>query len=216
MTGREAFKLWAPAGARWVDWVRPVSFVTNDGSHGPNSAADFTVPSILYVAKPQENAALIIDMPGYDSVKEGIALARLGFRPVPLYNGTTAQDGAMALIDTHAIESTLRWGALELEKISLVKNAQPAFLLDSSRMHRYKMSISVFDNSWDIYDQDMPPAEYFLAHGITRIIVRADTIQRDLSRILYKFQKKGITILFTNGYDKPKVVTIKKPPRKRS
>lgn len=29
MLGRDVFKIWAPVGARWVDWVRPVPFVRN-------------------------------------------------------------------------------------------------------------------------------------------------------------------------------------------
>lgn len=29
MTGKDVYKIWAPVGARWVDWVRPVPFVRN-------------------------------------------------------------------------------------------------------------------------------------------------------------------------------------------
>ena len=72
------------------------------------------------------------------------------------------------------------------------------------------MNVSVFDNSWDIYDQDIPTAEYFLKNGITKIIIRGEEIQRDLKIILYKYQKKGIEILFTNGCEELKKVKIKK------
>ena len=214
MTGRDAFKLWAPVGARWVDWVRPALFVAINDRFETNSVHNFTIPNISYISEPRADTAVIIDLPGYDSVTEGLALARLGFRPIPLYNGTTEQDGAMALVDNHPIESALRWGASQLETMEIAINAPPTFLLDSNRMHRFKMNVSIFDNSWDLYDQDIPSVEYFLSNGVDKIVVRAEKVHEDVVKILYKFQKKGITVLFTNGYDYPKEVAIKKPPRK--
>ena len=214
MTGRELYKIWAPVGSKWVDWARPVPFVAMGDFCNMYPVSNFTVPQILYMNKAQGNAAVIADLPGCDGIKEGIALARLGFRPVPLYNGTNGQKGAMALVDNRAIESALVWGASELGIIGVANDAPPAFLLDSNRMHRFKMSVSVFDNSWDLYDQDMPSAEFFIDNGIERIIVRGETIQKDLSRILYKHQQKGVAVLFTNGYEEPKATVIRKPRKK--
>ena len=214
MAGRETFKIWAPPGAKWVDWVRPVPFIALNDFSISSEAVNFTVPSLIYLTEQQEDAAIIIDLPAYDSIKEGIALAKLGIRPIPLYNGTNEQEGARALVNNHIIESALKWGSKELKKIDIAENAPPAFLLDSNRTHRFKMDASIFDNSWDLYAQDIPSAEYFLNNGIDKIIVRSETIQRDLVKILYKFQKKGIAILFTNGYELPKAVTLKKPSRK--
>ncbi|MCL2057499.1 MAG: hypothetical protein FWH01_00365 [Oscillospiraceae bacterium] len=214
MTGREVFKIWSPAGVKWVDWARPVPFVGINDSYKINRAMNFTIPIINYINNIKNDTAIVLDLPGYDSVKEGIALAALGYRPIPLYNGTCGQQGAMALVDNHSIESALIWGALELEKFSLANNAPPAFLLDSNRMSRFKMDVSVFDNSWDVYHQDMPSAGYFLDNGIEQIIVKGEKIQKDLLKVLYKHQNKGITIAFTDGYQEPKKVTIKKPSRK--
>lgn len=213
MTGRDIFKVWAPVESRWVDWVRPVPFIAINESY-TNGTINFSIPNINYINELPENTAIILDTPGYDSVKEGLALAKLGFRPIPLYNGTNEQYGAMALVDNHTIEHALVWGASELKTIKISKDAPPVFLLDSNRTHRFKMNVSVFDNSWDLYNQDIPSAEYFLKNGINKIIVRGEKIQKDIIRILYKFQQKGITILFTNGYEEPKVTIIKKPPRK--
>lgn len=209
MTGKEIYRRWAPAGARWVDWVRPVPFVLMSDSFRANTVYNFTVPEINYINQSDAKTVVIIDLPSYESVNEGLALARLGFRPVPLYNGTKEPEGAMALVDNHAIESALAWGVLELEQTEIASDAPPAFLLDSNRLHRFKMSISVFDNSWDIYDQDMPSADYFLENGIDRIIVRGRKIQKDVKKILYKFQQKGISIFFTEGYESPREVIIK-------
>jgi len=214
MKGRLAFQKWAPKGARWTDWVRPVPFVLIDTDGRLGTMTNPTIPNVNYIEGVHKDTAIFLDLPGYESVKEGLALASLGWRPIPLYNGTNEQPGAMALVDNHTIESALLWGATELQKIKIPTDAPPVFLLDSYRTHRHKMNVSVFDNSWDIYPQDIPSAEYFLRHGINKIIVRGNSIQIDLQRILYTFQKKGITTLLTDGLEKPKEVSVKKPPRK--
>ena len=109
------------------------------------------------------------------------------------------------------IESSLILVAEELKKLNLPDKAPPVFLLDSNRTHRYRTDVSTFDNSWDVYGQDFPSADYFLENGIKKIIVRGQKIQKDLKKILYKFQKKGMKILFTKGYAEPKEVSVRKP-----
>ena len=49
-----------------------------------------------------------------------------------------------------------------------------------------------------------------MKNNINQIIVRGEKIQKDLRKILYKFQEKGIKILFTNGYEEPKLVKIER------
>lgn len=214
MTGKDVFKIWAPIGAKWVDWVRPVPFIAINDDFKMYEVCNFTISKINYINELHEDTAIIVDLPGCDSIKEGLGLAKIGFRPIPIYNGTNEQHGALATVDNHVIEIGLIRGALELKKIKISNNAPPIFLLDSNRMHRFKMDISIFDNSWDIYAHDIPSEEYFLKNGINKIIVRGECIQKDLKKILYKFQKKGIKIFFTNGYEEPKAVKIKKPLRK--
>lgn len=216
MTGRDIFKIWAPVGARWVDWVRPVPFVAIDNEDFKLfNVGNFSIPTINYIDKLQEDTAIIVDLPSYYSVNEGIALSKIGYRPIPIYNGTNEQEGSMPTVDNHSVELALIWGALEIEKTEIKNEAPPVFLVDTNRMNRLKMNASIFDNSWDIYDQDIPSADYFLKNGISRIIVRGDKIQRDFCKILYKFQKKGIAILFTKGYEEPKEVKLKKPHYKK-
>jgi hypothetical protein len=120
----------------------------------------------------------------------------------------------MALVDNHPIISALLWGAGKLGERSIPEDAPPAFLLDSNRMNRHKMNVSVFDNSWDLYEQDIPSVEYMQKSAITSIAVRGRAIHKDLMRILYKFKKKGMTIFFTNGFDSTKEVSPRKPPRR--
>ena len=172
MTGRDIFKIWAPSGAKWVDWVRPVPFIEINEDSNKYELNNFIIPKINYIKELYKDTAIIIDLPGNDSIIEGIALSKIGYRPIPIYNGTNEQEGAMPTVDNSIIEYGLVKGALEIEKINLDNNAPPVFLLDSNRTNRYKMNVSVFDNSWDIYDQDIPTAEYFLKNGITKIIIR--------------------------------------------
>ena len=76
-------------------------------------------------------------------------------------------------------------------------------------MHRFKMNDSIFDNSWDIYPQDIPSAKYFLENGINKIIIVGKKVENDLAKILYKFQQEGIEIYFTKGFEEPEKVVVK-------
>ena len=85
---KEIYKIWAPAGKKWVDWVRPVPFVGLDVSKEMCEFVDYTIPSINYFDEFCEDTAILIDINGVDSIKEGIALSRFGYRPIPIFNGT--------------------------------------------------------------------------------------------------------------------------------
>ena len=156
MTGKEVFKIWAPTESKWTQWVRPVPFIQIDKDLKKYQIVNLIIPKINYLKNIDNNTAIIVDLYGKDSIEEGVALAYEGFRPIPIYNGTIEQQGAMPTTDNLEIIYGLLKGAKELENIKIDKDARPAFLLDSKRMNRYKMNASVFDNSWDIYYQDIP------------------------------------------------------------
>lgn len=214
MTGKEIFQIWAPAGKKWVDWVRPVPFVGMKEYSKNYNFSNFTIQPIEYLNENCTDAAIIVDLPGVESVKEGIALAKAGFRPIPIFNGTIEQQGARATVDNQAVGIALLWGAAELSKTDIREDALPAFLLDSNRLHRFKMEDALFDNSWDVYPQDLPSVEYFLNRGIPKMIIISESLSKDLKKILYDFQKKKIEIFWTKGYEAPKKITIHKPLRK--
>jgi len=222
MTNREAFEIWTSGESKWVSWVRPVPFVMSDNDKMNNNDLDqecekcfasYDIPEVFYIEEQKKDIAIFVDRCGYCGVNEGLSLAKLGWRPIPLYNGTNEQPLAMALVDNHGIRSTLLWGAEVLKTISLKDDDPPAFLLDSNRMHRYKMKVSVFDNSWDLYAQDIPSPEYFISSGIDKIIIVGEKIHKDLRTIFYGFQKKGIRFFFTDGFKKPETVRIRRPFR---
>ena len=210
MTGKEVYKKWAPTGKRWVDWVRPVPVIGIDNPYQVHEFIDDSIPKIFYINNLSKDTAIIIDIEGVDSIKEGIALAHLGYRPIPIFNGTNPSIGVSSTTNNAMIEPLLVWGALELEKIGLEEDAPPVFLLDRNRLNRYKIDPSIFDNSWDIYPQDIPSPDYFLQNGITKIVVRGNQLSRDLKKVLYPYQKKNIKILFTNGYEEAREIKIKK------
>ena len=211
MTVKELYKIWAPYGKKWVDWVRPVPFVELNHYNKMYNHSSFSIPIINYVDANCKNTAVIVDLPGMESVEEGIGLAKLGFRPIPIFNGTAEQNGARATVDNQSAGIALALAVNELVKIELKDDALPAFLTDRNRLQRYKMDVSVFDNSWDVYPQDLPTAEYLLNNDIKKLIVVGRDVAKDLKKILYDYQKKGIEIYHTNRYELPKKVRIRKP-----
>jgi hypothetical protein len=152
-----------------------------------------------------KKTAIIVDLPGDDSVEAGILLAQqYGYRPIPVYNGVQEQGGARATSDNHSVISGLVWGASILSQINLDDDAPPAFLIDTNRLHRARIDGSIFDNSWDVYHQDLPSENYFLSQGIERIVVIGKPISRDLKEIFSNYPQKRLSIYWTNGYDKTK------------
>lgn len=209
MIGKEMYKVYAPAGTMWTQWVRPVPFVAID-TYNRKLYHDWLDVKIMFLSKYKNDTAIFVDLPNGESIEFGISLARLGYRPIPLFNGTDGTEGSQNILDTHIIESYLINGAQKLKDIEIRKDANPVFMLDSCRTNRYRKRESTFDNSWDIYRQDIPTAEYFKQNGINKIIVVGDGIQKDLKKIFLKFQKVGIEFYMTDGFSAIKKVVLKR------
>ncbi len=214
MTNKEIYRIWAPTDSIYSPWVRPVPFIYLNKFQSNSELISVSLPNIYYLTEYQENTALFIDLPGIDSIKEGISLAYLGYRPIPLFNGTFEPIGSLSTTNNHTIEEGLVWGANELKKINLKSNALPVFLLDTNRLNRRKMNEGVFENSWDIYHQDMPSANFFEQNNINKIIIVGRKVEEDLNKILYKFPKT-IKIYFTNRYDEPVEIKLKKTKKEK-
>ena len=209
MSGKDIFKIYAPNGVKWSDWVRPVPFVAID-TYNRKPIIDWYDRKVIFIKEYSQNSAIFVDLPGKESIEFGIALAYLGYRPIPIFNGTDEQQGSVATNDNYLVESCLINGSEILKNIKLRKDANPAFLLDSYRINRYRARESIFDNSWDIYKQDVPSANYFKQNGINKIIVVSDNIKRDLKKILLTFQNNGIEVYITDGYINPKKIILTK------
>lgn len=209
MTGKEVYKIYAPIGAKWTEWIRPVPFVAIDTYHR-KPINNWLDRKAIFLEKYQKDTAIFVDLQAKESIELSIDLAHVGYRPIPVFNGTDEQEGAQATTDTYIVESCLINGSEKLKNISLENDANPAFLLDSTRTNRYRAKASIFDNSWDLYGQDIPSAKYFKQNGITKIIVIGNEIQRDLRKIFFKFQDVGIDFFLTDSYLPAKKVILRK------
>ena len=209
MKGKEIYKIYAPYNTKWTQWVRPVPFVAID-TYNRQPVGNWLDRKVMFIEKYEEDTAIFVDLPGKESIELGIELAKIGYRPIPLFNGTDEQENSQATTDTYLIESCLINGSKKLEKINLHKEANPAFLLDSFRTNRYRAKESIFDNSWDLYKHDIPSVEYFKQNGIRKIIVVGNRIQRDLRKIFFEFQDAEIEFYLTDGYISAKKVILRK------
>lgn len=209
MLGREIYKIYAPVDATWTEWVRPVPFVAID-TYNRKKLSNWVDRKIVFSKQYEQDTAIFVDLPGKESIEFGIALAHIGYRPIPLFNGTDEQQDSQSIADNYLIESCLINGSEKLRNINLKNDANPAFLLDSLRTNRYRAKESIFDNSWDLYNQDIPSVEYFKNHGICKIIVVGNVIQMDLRKIFFKFQDADIEIYLTDGYLPAKKITLTK------
>lgn len=207
MTNKECYKIWAPFDKKWVDWVRPVSFININKNTEKFQASNFVLPGLSFLENNKEPIAIIVDLPDVQSVEVGILLAQLyGYRPIPIFNGVMEQFGARATTDNSSILKALVWGAVKLSEMDLKDDAIPAFLTDKNRLQRHRINCSVFDNSWDVYHQDLPSEEYFLKNGISKILVISNSLSKDLKKIFREYPCKKIQVFLTDGYEEPKCV----------
>lgn len=214
MIGKEIYKIYAPPGVKWTEWVRPVPFIAID-TYNRKPSANWIDRKVMFLKEYEPNTAIFIDLPGKESIELGISLAYIGYRPIPLFNGTDEQEGSQPTTDSYLIESCLINSSEKLKNIQLKSDTNPAFLLDSYRTNRYRAKESIFDNSWDLYKQDIPSFEYFRKNNISKIIVVGNAIQRDLKKIFLEFQKEGIEIYLTDGYLPAKKVILTKTFKER-
>jgi len=205
----EAFETWAPYGARWTQWAKPVLFST----WPKKSFVQFDDFVIGWTDQAERNTMIIVDTESGDSVKEGLAYAKLGYRPVPLYNGVRGEDYDN-LIDVEDLQNWLFAGAKVLKDLEISRDAPPVFLLDSRRLKAKTKKRGIFDNRWVVFPQDMPSSNFLKQNGITKIVVRSEHIQMDLAHILYQYQKDGLLILqCKKTSQQPERITVKKPSR---
>ena len=210
MKNKDYYKLWAPTTSIWSAWVRPVLFLDIDKVDDKN----FILPDISKEIVYKEDTIYIIDLPKEESVLTGMKMLEKGYRPIALYNASPSPAKSFALVDNISIQEALKWSTDLLKEAKLNDASLPVFLLDSNRILRHKYDPSVFDNSWDLYNQDIPSPEFLKKHKIKNIIIYTDEVLRDLKRIFYDFQEKGFNIYHTIGANDLTKLNLKKPPKK--
>jgi hypothetical protein len=219
MSSEEAFAAWAPDGVVWSPWAKPIAFVQADVL----LAADALAAQPARVSLPEEvdakldaGSVVIVDLPGAEAVQAGLALADRGFRPIPLFNGTS---GPSPVIDVVPITAALVNGAASLTRSSsaLPADAPPAFLLDARRSGAGSpRPPGAYDNRWVALPQDFPSGSLLASHGIRRatLLQRGSVaVAADLAHVLLRWQESGLTvgvIELTSGRSERNVV-IPKP-----
>lgn len=215
MTGSELFELWAPAESVWSRWAKPVLFVDEVAllkTPPPPGELPGGPPPVLpeLSFNAGSSTAVIVDLPGEQSVLAGLALAHRGHRPVPLFNGA---DHPAAIVNTALIFRALQEGAPELVRAALFPDAPPAFLIDSRRMlDSAPASPGRYDNRWLVFPQDFPSASFLLSRQIRRVLLLHEKTepQEDLAHVLLRWQEAGIEIVdaypTTSGFARPLVV----------
>jgi len=207
MTNEEIFTVWSPENSLWSTWAKPVLFA--------HLGMAFVMPLSGEVARdadwsptPDEKFAVVLDLPGDESVWVGVALAARGYRPVPLYNAVPLPFGApildpltghsIAAVNVLPIISALRRTAEQLGGMHIPPDAPPVFLLDANR-HGDGLSIQPdqFDNRSICFTTDFPSANFLLTNGIQRVLLiqrnRAEP-QVDLAYVLRRWQDGGLQL----------------------
>lgn len=211
----ETYRIWAPEDSVWSAWTKPVLFMRE-----PRRSADKTIvppeADVTWATYIGGRTALIVDLPGNESVMTGLALAQIGYRPVALYNGVYGPNVSSMVVDVSGIVSNLFHSAGLLASCSLSPDAPPAFLLDSNRLLGKARQKGKFDNRWCVFPQDMPSASFLLERGINTVCVRTDKTQNDLAHILKRYQEKGIQIRRISSNGSAEELSILRPSWFRS
>jgi hypothetical protein len=239
VTGEDVYRIWAPDGARWSPWVKPVLFTHLDGYQSIDQASALSEPEVPWapdaaptepravpgagyrepgiVAAARAQTALVVDLPPMMSICTGLALARRGYRPVPLYNSCP---GKGAVVHLGGIMLGLRAGAPLLAELRLPPDAPPAFLLDANRMSGHPVP-TMFDNRWMVLPQDLPSARLLRDGGVARVRVVRESGRRggdDLDHVLRRWQDDGLPLeLVREGRaEAPVPLEVARPRRYRA
>ncbi len=86
MTGKELFETWASNDSTWSQWVSPALFAQIDCADGGAEASVDAPAPIWHEHKASPESAVVIDLPGADSIRLALVLAERGYRPVPIIN----------------------------------------------------------------------------------------------------------------------------------
>jgi hypothetical protein len=250
MQGPQLFEVWAPEESVWSRWAKPALFagaspalearpaeavpaIPAMPAIPPTSAQQPAMPvhSVDSSGPPQPASydpatfdpwtAFLVDMPGERSVEIGMALARTGCRPVPLFN---TDYNLFAIVPVLPILRHLLDSAGELQGLAIPPDSPPAFLLDAKRLDpTASPEPGKFDNRWAVFPQDFPSANFLLSNNIRRVVLlQEDRLQGvpriDLAHVLLRWQEGGVEIYVQDpdGNMSPRPIQVAKPSAFRS
>lgn len=204
MNRAQALEIWAPTESPWSPWTKPVLFAFMS-----EEIPDVLPPDKIPWRVSFQEAALLVDLPGAEGVELGLDLARVGYRPIPLYNACPSPfpPGALELplpsahppttVDVGPILQALERQTSALRQVALPPSAPPAFLLDAYRsLSRRWADVGCFDNRSFIRESDLPTAAFLQSQGIREVILiqAKPALPHDLRRVLKTWQEGGLTL----------------------
>jgi hypothetical protein len=219
MTREEIFRAWAPDESPWSAWVKPVLFAYLD-----DAVSLRLVDLAVSWAPPADGVtAIVVDVPGVSGVSLGVALARRGYRPVPLYNSCPSPVGSaaesLAIVDARSIMGALTAGTTALTSCALAAGAPPAFLLDADRRRPVAPEVlrDSFDNRSISLPTDFPSSALLLSRGVRKVLLVQENDhepQVDLAHTLLRWQKAGLTLVAVSLVrpDALQPITVSEPP----
>lgn len=214
MNNEECFAAWAPDAVPWSQWAKPSLFIQfAPAIPRGGEESQWASKDVSWVPDARGQGALVIELPGAESVIMGVALARRGYRPIPLFNTCI---GPSAVVPTEGIASLLEAGAREMGTLRLPVDAPPAFLLDSQRMRPpVAPSPGKLDNRWVVFPQDFPSANYLRSRGIGEVVLIHDAaaVQDDLAHVLLRWQQGGLQLLAIDAKERgrPRELVVRMP-----
>lgn len=237
MTGKELFKIWAPSHSTWSQWVSPALFAQIECPDGNGATGVETPVPAWHEHQASPESAVVIDLPGSDSIRLALLLAERGYRPIPIINASPGPVGlqlnflprpanaspqSIVVLDMSSLVREICVGTALLQKLTFAIDAPPVFILDSLRLRGTNpIRDDMFDNRWMVFPQDFPSARFFADKRITRLtLVQREKAQplEDLSHVLLRWQEAGIEILAMASGDTsaPSRITVAKPSRFRA
>ena len=136
MNREETLSIWAPTDSPWSRWTKAVLF-----GFMPEEIPDVTssVDAVRGGCHPILGTTLLVELAGASGVEFGAALARSGYRLVPLYNACPfpinvfSVPNFLSVVDVVPIMRALERETNTLKGLTIPPSAPPAFLLDASR-----------------------------------------------------------------------------------
>jgi hypothetical protein len=195
---QEAFEIWAPDGALWSPWAKPVLFVQSE-LHAPSTIeppaiAPEEIPvDASWAPDASSRTALVLDLPGPKSVHVALALLDRGYRPVPLFN---ASPGPLPVVPVEPLREAIFHACDRLARASLREDAPPAFLLDRDRRGVITPMPGRFDNRWMTFPQDFPSANFLQSHGIESVLfvsIAGERLPDDLAHVFFRWKEAGMS-----------------------
>jgi hypothetical protein len=204
MDPRSIFEIWAPPHGPWSPWAKPVLFAHLDWAGGL-TAVEIPEIRIPFDRPKPGGTAIVVDLHSLESIGLGLELARLGYRPVPLFNACPSPPGSIReavpeVVPVTPLLSVLEQGADRLKSAGLSDDAPPAFLLDADRLGGDKpIAPGWFDNRWVVFATDVPSARLLAQRQITAVeLIHRGAPGDDILDVLRDWNRAGIALWHTD------------------